>query len=105
MRHILAGPWTLTWLTSSVGLTLIWAYGAWSGVVYRRWNVIGLLIFAAAQIVALLTAAVIIAWTHAGPHLAHALSKLTPAGLTGLLALLAVAIFASGYATIRHVTV
>jgi hypothetical protein len=44
-------------------------------------------------------------WTHAWPHVAHTLSKLTPAGLTGLLALVAVAIFAGGYATIRHVTV
>jgi hypothetical protein len=105
MPHALAGPWALTWLTSSVALTLISAYGLWGGIVYRRWNHIGLLIFVGALITVLLSAVLIIVWTRNGPHIAHALARLTPTGLTGLLALLVAAVLASGYATIRHTTV
>ena len=105
MPHNLAGPWTLNWLTSFTALALMSAYGMWSGMIYRRWNHIGLLIFAAAHIIVLLTAVLIVTWTHAWPHLAHLLTTLTPAGLTGFLALLAAAMFAGSYATIRHVTV
>jgi hypothetical protein len=103
--HILAGPWALTWLTSFVLVTLMLAYGMWCGIIYRRWNYPGLLIFAAAHIVVLLAAALIITWVHAWSHVAHALTKLTAAGLTGLLAVLAAIVLAGGYATIRRVTV
>jgi hypothetical protein len=34
--YILAGPWYLTWLTSSVLLILMFIYGMWFGIVYRR---------------------------------------------------------------------
>jgi hypothetical protein len=63
VAYILAGPWYLTWLTSFVGLALMFVYGMWFGLVYRRWN------------------------------------------LLGLLAALAVVLLASGYATMRRVTV
>ena len=103
--HILAGPWALTWLTSFVFLALMSAYGMWSGMIYRRWNHVGLLVFAAAHIIVLLTAVLVITWTHAWPHRAHAVAELTPAELIGFLAPLAAAMFAGGYATLRHVTV
>ena len=37
--YLLSGPWYLTWLTSFVGLTLVFVYGSWFGLVYRRWNI------------------------------------------------------------------
>jgi hypothetical protein len=58
--YLLAGPWYLTWLTSVVGLTLMFVWGMWFGLVYQRWNLIGLLTFIAAQ-VAVLVAALVIA--------------------------------------------
>ena len=103
--YILAGPWYLTWLTSSVLLALIFAYGMWCGLLYRRWNLLGLLAFFAAQAVAglifLIAAGRADAWTAIGSFF----TNLTAAGLTGLLAALAVVLLAGGYATMRRVTV
>ena len=39
--YILDGPWYLTWLTSFVVLTLLFVYGMWFGLVYRRWSLVG----------------------------------------------------------------
>ena len=47
---IMDGPWYQTWLTSFVLLVLFFGYGMWYGLVYRRWNLPGLLAFIAAQI-------------------------------------------------------
>ena len=47
--YLLAGPWYLSWLTSFVGLALMLAWGMWFGIVYRRWNLMGLLGFIAVQ--------------------------------------------------------
>jgi hypothetical protein len=103
--YILAGPWYLTWLTSSVLLALIFAYGMWCGLLYRRWNLLGLLAFFAAQAVAglifLIAAGRADAWTAIGSFFTNH----TAAGLTGLLAALAVVLLAGGYATMRRVTV
>ncbi len=38
VSYILDGPWYLTWLTSFVALALLFVYGMWFGIVYRRWN-------------------------------------------------------------------
>src|ERR1700691_1665327 len=39
--YILDGPWYLTWLTSFVVLAMLFVYGMWFGIVYRRWNLTG----------------------------------------------------------------
>ncbi len=103
--YILAGPWYLIWLTSSVLLALIFAYGMWCGLIYRRWNLLGLVAFLAAQavigLIFLIVAGRADAWTAIGSFF----TNVTAAGLTGLLAALAVVLLASGYATMRRVTV
>jgi hypothetical protein len=103
--YILAGRWYLTWLTSMVGLALLFVYGMWIGLVYRRWNLIGLAVFIAAQTTVLLVAALIATWAHAWPGTGRFFTSLTAAGLTGMLALLAAALLAGGYVTIRRATV
>jgi hypothetical protein len=103
--YLLDGPWYLTWLTSFVGLTLLFVYGMWFGIVHRRWNLTGTLVFIAAQVTVLLTAALTVTWAHGWAGVGHFFTGLTAAGLTGLLAALAVALFAGGRATIRHATV
>jgi hypothetical protein len=103
--YLLDGPWYLTWLTSFVGLTLLFVYGMWFGIVYRRWSLAGTLAFVAAQVTVLLAAALVVTWAHGWAGVGHFFTGLTAAGLTGLLAVLAMALLAGGHATIRRATV
>ena len=105
VAYLLAGPWYLTWLTSFVGLSLLYVYGMWFGIVYRRWSLIGTLAFITAQVAVLLAAAGIVTAAHGWAGVGHFFTGLTAAGLTGLLAVLAVALLAGGHATIRRATV
>jgi hypothetical protein len=102
---ILDGPWYLTWVTSFVVLALLFVYGMWFGLVYRRWNEIGLLTFIAVQVTVLLAGALVTTWAGAWPSIGHFFADLSAAGLTSVLAGLAVALLAGGYATIRRMTV
>jgi hypothetical protein len=103
--YLLNGPWYLTWLTSFIGLALLFVYGMWFGIVYRRWNVIGIVAFVGAQVTILLAAALVVTWSDGWPGVGHFFTGLTAAGLTGLLAALAVALLVGGHATIRRATV
>lgn len=105
VAYILPGPWYLTWLTSFIVLGLMFIYGMWVALVYRRWNVLGLLAFAGAQ--ATVVVAGVIAASRAGawPAIGRFFTTLSAAGLTGLLAALVMILLAGGYATIRGVTV
>jgi hypothetical protein len=103
--YLLAGSWYLTWLTSFVGLSLMFALGMWFGIVYRRWGLTGLMSLIGAQAVALTFALLIISWAHSWHSVGHFFTTLTIEGLTGLLALLAAALLFGGYVTIRHATV
>ena len=103
--YILTGPWYLTWLTSFVCLALLFVYGMWFSIVYRRWRTFGTVTFLAAQITAVVAVVLLFSLTGAGAVIHRHLPGLSAAGLTGLLAVLAALLFAGGYATIRRVTV
>ena len=103
--YFLDGPWYLTWLTSFVALTLLFIYGMWFGIVYRRWNLTGSAAFIAAQVTVVVAGALIVAWADAWSGVGHFFTGLTAAGLSGLLAGLAALLLAGGHATIRRVTV
>jgi hypothetical protein len=103
--YLLDGPWYQTWLTSFVGLTLLFVYGMWFGIVHRRWSLVGTIGFIAAQVAALLAAVLAVTWSHGWTGVGHFFTSLTAAGLTGLLAVLAVVLLAGGQATIRRATV
>ena len=103
--YLFDGPWYLTWLTSFVGLTLMGTWGIWFGLVYRRWSVIGLVGFSAAQALIIALIIVIAARVNAWSSIAHFFTTLTITGLTGMLAALTVVLLAGGYTTIRRVTV
>jgi hypothetical protein len=105
VAYLLDGPWYLTWLTSFVGLTLLFVYGMWFGIVYRRWGLVGTVAFIAAQVTIVLTVLLAVALVVTWASVSHFFTSLTAAGLTGLLAVLAVALLAGGHATIRRATV
>ncbi len=104
-HYFLTGAWYLTWLSSFVGLVLLFLYGTWFGLAYRRWDTIGLLGFVFGQIILALTAIFIIGGDHAWHRVGHFFTTLTAAGLTGVLAALAAVLFAGGLALVRRVTV
>ena len=79
------------------------AWGMWFGIVYRRWNLA--VSFIAVQALALAAVLLIIGMAGDWSGACHFFTTLTIAGLTGLLAALAVVLLAGGYATIRRVTV
>jgi hypothetical protein len=103
--YILAGPWYLTWLTSFVGLALMFLYGMWFGLIWRRWSLLGLLTFLVVQVAIGLGIVIPAAHTHAWPAIGRFFTTLGAAGLTGLLAALAVVLLAGGYATMRRIAV
>lgn len=103
--YILNGPWFLTWLTSFVVLMLLFVWGIWFGLIYRRWNITGTWLFVAAQITVLAAAAALLTAGRAWHGFGHFFATLGASGLTGLLAALAVALLVGGLATMRHVTV
>jgi hypothetical protein len=103
--YLLAGPWYLTWVSSFVALTLLFVYGMWYGIVFRRWGLVGTVVFIAAQITVLLGAAVVVTWARGWTSVGHFFTGLTAAGLTGVLAVLTVALLAGGQVTIRRATI
>jgi len=55
--YILDGSWYLSWLTASAAFILLFAYGMWYGLVYRRGGPVGTVVFGAAQLCVLALAA------------------------------------------------
>ncbi len=105
VAYILDGPWYLTWLTSFTGLALLFVYGMWLGLVYRRWNLIGLLAFGGAQVTVVGAGVVAATRADAWPALGRFFTTLAASGFTGLLAALAIVLLTGGYATMRRVAV
>lgn len=103
--YILSGAWYLTWLTSSVVLALMFVYGIWVGLVFQRWSLIGLGVFVGVQVIALTAGALVLTWAHAWHSVGQFFTTLSAAGLTGVLAALAIGLAAGALAMIRRATV
>jgi hypothetical protein len=103
--YVLNGPWYRTWLTSFVVLALMFVWGMWFGIVYRRWNLYGSVAFVGAQAIVVVAAVLVLVWADAWVSVGHFFTGLTAVGLTGVLAALAALLLAGGQATIRRVTV
>ncbi len=104
-RHILPGPWSLTWLTSFVLLVALFAYGMAYGLLALRWPRFGVGVFIVAQVIVIAPALLIINSISGSHDPAHALERLSAAGLTGVFAAAAAVLLAGGFAVIRGLTV
>ena len=102
---IMDGPWYHTWPLSFVLLVLFFLYGMWYGLVWRRWNLVGLVAFIAAQLVVVLVVVVAVSRTSNWSAFLHFFATITAPTLTGVLAALTVALGLGGLATIRRVTI
>ncbi|MHA6803455.1 ABC transporter permease [Salinifilum ghardaiensis] len=102
---VLDGPWPLTWLTAFAFMVLLFAYGMWWGLTYRRWRVLGAVCYLAAQLVLAAGFVVVVTWVGAWSAIGEFLAALSPLGLAGIAALLAAVFGAGGFATIRRLAV
>jgi hypothetical protein len=107
--YLLNGPWYATWLTSFVGLSALFVYGMWYGIVNRRWGILGLLAFIAVQVLVALAVTFVYSRAGVGPLRLRPAdgypATLSALDLTGVIAALMVVCLAGGQATIRRVTV
>ena len=107
--YLLNGPWYATWLTSFVGLSALFVYGMWYGIVNRRWGMLGLLAFIAVQVLVALAVTFVYSRAGVGPLRLRPAdgypATLSALDLTGVIAALTVVCLAGGQATIRRVTV
>ena len=83
----------------------MFVYGIWFGLVFQRWSLIGLGVFVGAQVIVLTAGALAVTGTDAWPSVGHFFTTFSAAGLTGVLAALAVGLAAAGLAMIRRATV
>ena len=102
---ILNGPWYETWLTSFVLLVAFVLYGMWYGLVFRRWSVPGLVAFIAAQILVALLAVIAVSATGSWSGVGHFFTTVTALAVTGVLAVVALAMGFGGLTTLRRVTI
>ncbi len=86
-------------------LALMFIYGMCTGLVYRRWQLPGTIVFICAQVLIGLALVVSATWANAWQQIGHFFTTLSAPGLTGLLAALAAVLAAGGFATMRRVTV
>jgi hypothetical protein len=77
------------------------AVGVWFGLIYRRWSLVGAVVFGAAQIATAAIAAMAVADAGAWSAIDRFSTDLGAAGLTSLLAVLVVALLVGCYATQR----
>ena len=101
---IMNGPWYQTWVTSFVLLVLFFLYGMWYGLVYRRWSLVGLVTFVVAQMLVALAVLAVVTLTHHWTALGHFVTTVQAPALTGVLAVLTVALGLGGFTTMRRVT-
>ena len=102
---ILWGPWYQVLVTNFVLLSLTFLIGMWFGLIYRRFALIGTLIFSGALTLVMVGAVLVITWRQWWPQVGHFLANLDPLGITGLVAIAAVIVALGGYGTIRRITV
>ncbi len=102
---ILWGPWYQVLVTNFVLLSLTFLTGMAFGLIYRRFALIGTLIFSGALTLVVVGAVLIITWRQWWPQVDHFVANLDPLGVTGLFAVVAVVVALGGYGTIRRITV
>ena len=102
---ILDGPWYQVLVTTFVLLALVFLFGLWAGLIYRRFGLIGTVAFLAVWSVLAVGAVLLVTWRQWWPAVGSYLSGLNVLAASGMLALAAVAIAGGGYLTIRRITV
>jgi hypothetical protein len=99
------GPWYETLATAFVLGAAVMVYGVWYGVVFRRWGIVGIVAFVAAQLLVLMIGALAATWTDAWGDVGSFFTTINAIGFAGVLAAATVALGLGGYTTLRRVAV
>jgi hypothetical protein len=102
---ILDGPWYQVLLTNFVLLSLVFLFGLWSGLIFRRFGLVGAVVAYAAVTLVVVVAVMLITWQQAWPRLWQFLIDLDIISASLLIALIALVVSLGGYLTIRRITV
>jgi hypothetical protein len=102
---ILDGPWYQVLITNFVLLTLTFLAGLWSGLIHRRFGLVGTVVFLGAATLLVVGGVVLITWGQWWPAVGAFLADLDILAASGMLAIVAAVVALGGYATIRRVTV
>ncbi|MFJ2634703.1 hypothetical protein ACIO6U_22570 [Streptomyces sp. NPDC087422] len=102
---LLDGAWYVSWLTAAVAFFLLFVYGMWYGLVFRRAGLPGATAFGGAQLGVLALVALIATWAHGWKGIGHFFAGLTALGVTGVLAAVVAVLLAGGFATVHRMTV
>jgi len=102
---ILWGPWYQVLLTNFVLMSLTFLIGMWFGLIYRRFAMIGMVIFSGVLAVIAVGAVLIITWRQWWPQVGDFLVNLDLLAASGLVAIVAAVVALGGYGTIRRITV
>jgi hypothetical protein len=102
---ILDGPWYQVLATNFVLLSLIFLTGLLCGLIYRRFGMVGMVLFSGASVVIALAAVLLVTWRQWWAQLGAYLVDLDILSATGILAIVAAVTALGGYVTIRRITV
>ncbi len=102
---VLWGPWYQVLITNFVLLSLTFLTGMLFGLIYRRFALVGTLIFSGAVTLVIVAAALIVTWQQWWPRVGDFLTNVNLVQLSGLLAIVALIVGFGGYGTIRRITV
>jgi len=102
---ILDGPWYQVLITNFVLLSLVFLFGLWLGLIYRRFALLGSIVFYCAVSLIVVVAVMIITWQQAWPQVWNFLVNLDILAASGILAVLAAVVGLGGFLTIRRITV
>src|SRR5664279_3055641 len=94
-----------TYYLGTVLLGLVFLFGLWSGLIHRRFGLIGTVAFAALWVVVGVGLVLLVTWRQWWPAVGSYLSALNVLAASGMLALVAAALAGGGYLTIRRITV
>jgi hypothetical protein len=102
---ILDGPWYQVLITNFVLMTLVFVFGLWAGLIYRRFALIGSVIFFGCLSLIVVLGVMVITWRGAWVAFGSFVANLDMLAASSLVAVLAVLAGLGGYLTIRRITV
>lgn len=102
---VLWGPWYQVLVTNFLLMSLVFLVGLLYGLIYRRFALIGTIVFIAGIALVVAGAVLLITWRQGWPRVGEFLAGLNLLGASGILVAVALVVALGGYGTIRRITV